>query len=108
MSQRQARGAIYLPWRPAGFSEAPGRSARISKLAISLAGEPRSGGGNSNRLGLFMSCFQPFPGYVKTTGMQHQPKNSLNGPPTPEEFQRQLSDLMRQHFKGTNLGAVPG
>src|SRR5437016_6383399 len=39
--------------------------------------------------------------------MHQQPTNNLNGPPTPEEFQRQLSDLMRQHFKGSNLGFFP-
>ena len=26
-----------------------------------------------------------------------------NGPPTPEEFQRQLSDFVRQHFQGTRF-----
>src|SRR5437764_12101586 len=29
--------------------------------------------------------------------------HTFNGPPTPEDFQRQLSDLMRQHFKGTSF-----
>lgn len=29
----------------------------------------------------------------------------FNGPPTPEEFQRQLTEFMRQHFHGT--GAAP-
>jgi endopeptidase Clp ATP-binding regulatory subunit ClpX len=29
-----------------------------------------------------------------------------NGPPTPEEFQRQLQEFMRQHFPGNNPGAV--
>src|SRR5205814_712772 len=28
-----------------------------------------------------------------------------SGPPTPEEFQRQLQDLMRQHLTGPNLFA---
>src|SRR5262245_20867079 len=32
----------------------------------------------------------------------------LNGPPTPEDFQRQLSELMRQHFKGTRFAGFPG
>ena len=32
-------------------------------------------------------------------------RSSRNGPPTPEEFQRQLSDFMRQHFKA---GQAPG
>jgi endopeptidase Clp ATP-binding regulatory subunit ClpX len=31
----------------------------------------------------------------------------LNGPPTPEEFQRQLSELMRQHFQGGNATLFP-
>src|SRR4051812_13910844 len=26
-----------------------------------------------------------------------------NGPPSPEEFQKQLSDFMRQHFQGIRL-----
>jgi len=30
----------------------------------------------------------------------------FNGPPTPEEFQRQLSEFMRQHFPGGHMGAV--
>jgi len=29
--------------------------------------------------------------------------HTFNGPPTPEDFQRQLSDLMRQHFKGATF-----
>jgi ATP-dependent protease Clp ATPase subunit len=39
--------------------------------------------------------------------MREQPADAFSGPPTPEEFQRQLSDLMRQHFKGANLAAFP-
>jgi len=39
--------------------------------------------------------------------MHHQPKNNWSGPPTPEEFQRQLSELMRQHFKGVSVTAFP-
>src|SRR5258706_2864869 len=39
--------------------------------------------------------------------MHNQPKNNWSGPPTPEEFQRQLSELMRQHFKGANMTAFP-
>jgi len=39
--------------------------------------------------------------------MREHSAEFFNGPPTPEEFQRQLSDLMRQHFKGTNLAAFP-
>src|SRR5580765_889119 len=39
--------------------------------------------------------------------MQNQPQKNWSCPPTPEEFQRQLSDLMRQHFKGANLAAFP-
>jgi len=31
----------------------------------------------------------------------------LNGPPTPEEFQRRLSELMRQHFQGGNANLFP-
>src|SRR6266851_8072048 len=31
----------------------------------------------------------------------------VNGPPTPEEFQRQLSELMRQHFQGGNPTLLP-
>src|SRR5216684_3045116 len=31
----------------------------------------------------------------------------FNGPPTPEEFQRQLSELMRQHFQGGNPTLLP-
>ncbi|HMJ64584.1 MAG TPA: ATP-dependent protease, partial [Candidatus Binatia bacterium] len=27
----------------------------------------------------------------------------FNGPPTPEEFQRRLQELMRQHFNPSNL-----
>jgi endopeptidase Clp ATP-binding regulatory subunit ClpX len=30
-----------------------------------------------------------------------------NGPPTPEEFQRQLSELMRQQFKGVHIAGFP-
>ena len=39
--------------------------------------------------------------------MHNQPQNNWSGPPTPEEFQRQLSELMRQHFKGANMTAFP-
>src|SRR5882724_10462289 len=39
--------------------------------------------------------------------MREHSAEFFNGPPTPEEFQRQLSDLMRQHFKGANLAAFP-
>src|SRR6266571_2577741 len=35
--------------------------------------------------------------------MHELPNAPSNGPPSPEDFQRQLSELMRQHFKGTNL-----
>src|SRR5260370_34647511 len=31
----------------------------------------------------------------------------FNGLPTPEEFQRQLSELMRQHFQGGNPTLLP-
>ncbi len=31
---------------------------------------------------------------------------TVNGPPTPEEFQRQLSEFMRQHFPGSTMGAT--
>ncbi len=34
-------------------------------------------------------------------------QNVFNGPPTPEEFQRQLSELMRQHFQGANPAQLP-
>ncbi|MDB6111338.1 MAG: clpX, partial [Pedosphaera sp.] len=30
----------------------------------------------------------------------------FNGPPTPEEFQRQLTDFMRQHLHGASGGAT--
>src|SRR3984957_6857010 len=33
-------------------------------------------------------------------------KPSLSGPPSPEEFQRQLTELMRQHFKQGGPGAA--
>ena len=39
--------------------------------------------------------------------MPAPPASSLSGPPSPEEFQRQLSDLMRRHFKGTHLAGFP-
>src|SRR5260221_344804 len=39
--------------------------------------------------------------------MRKQAAETFNGPPSPEEFQRQLSDLMRQHFKGAHLAAFP-
>src|SRR5437899_6880857 len=39
--------------------------------------------------------------------MQKQGRNIWNGPPTPEEFQRQLSELMRQHFKGAHIAGFP-
>ena len=29
-----------------------------------------------------------------------------SGPPSPEEFQRQLAELMRQHFRQGNAGAA--
>src|SRR5438874_10406580 len=32
--------------------------------------------------------------------------NYFNGPPTPEEFQRQLTDFMRQHLHGAGSGAT--
>ena len=35
--------------------------------------------------------------------METRATNPLNGPPTPEEIQRHLSELMRQHFKGANV-----
>src|SRR5512142_1738946 len=31
----------------------------------------------------------------------------LNGPPTPEKFQRQFSEFMRKHFPGGPIGAGP-
>src|SRR5438445_8411998 len=34
-------------------------------------------------------------------------KPILNGPPSPEEFQRQLQDFMRQHFPGGNATVFP-
>src|SRR5437773_7847935 len=36
--------------------------------------------------------------------MRHRP--FLNGPPTPEEFQRQLSDFVRQHFHSARATAA--
>jgi len=39
--------------------------------------------------------------------MRRQPADTFGGPPTPEEFQRQLSELMRQHFKGVNIATFP-
>src|ERR1700742_4319117 len=33
-------------------------------------------------------------------------KPILSGPPSPEEFQRQLTELMRQHFRQGNAGAA--
>src|SRR5438034_7948333 len=39
--------------------------------------------------------------------MRQQPADTFGGPPTPEEFQRQLSELMRQHFKGVNIATFP-
>src|ERR1044071_6285925 len=36
----------------------------------------------------------------------HMRNPVYNGPPTPEEFQRQLQEFMRQHFPGNNPGAV--
>jgi ATP-dependent Clp protease ATP-binding subunit ClpX len=35
------------------------------------------------------------------------PNSHFNGPPTPEEFQRQLTDFMRQHLHGAHPGATP-
>src|SRR6185436_4274389 len=32
---------------------------------------------------------------------------NLNGPPTPEEFQRQLQEFMRQHLKNANVVTLP-
>src|SRR5438874_5709880 len=40
--------------------------------------------------------------------MRKQSRNTWNGPPTPEEFERQLGELMRQHFKGAKMAAFPG
>ena len=39
-----------------------------------------------------------------------RPKPLWNGPPSPEEFQRQLSDFMRQHLGagGAPAFATPG
>jgi ATP-dependent Clp protease ATP-binding subunit ClpX len=31
---------------------------------------------------------------------------TFNGPPTPEEFQRQMADFMRQHFQSAGLGTA--
>jgi endopeptidase Clp ATP-binding regulatory subunit ClpX len=31
---------------------------------------------------------------------------TFNGPPTPEEFQRQMADFMRQHFQNAGVGSV--
>src|SRR2546425_10615277 len=39
--------------------------------------------------------------------MRQQPADTFGGPPTPEEFQRQLSELMRQHFRGVNIATFP-
>src|SRR5881296_1385331 len=39
--------------------------------------------------------------------MHGQPADAFNGPPTPEDFQRQLSELMRQHFKGGSFAGFP-
>jgi ATP-dependent Clp protease ATP-binding subunit ClpX len=33
------------------------------------------------------------------------PRAPFNGPPTPEEFQKQVSDFMRQHLQGVRVGA---
>jgi endopeptidase Clp ATP-binding regulatory subunit ClpX len=35
------------------------------------------------------------------------PKPIYSGPPSPEEFQRQLHEFMRQHFPGGNVTAFP-
>ncbi|HEX4646107.1 MAG TPA: AAA family ATPase, partial [Verrucomicrobiae bacterium] len=35
------------------------------------------------------------------------PNTHLNGPPSPEEFQRQLADFMRQHFQNVGNAASP-
>src|ERR1043166_5169310 len=32
---------------------------------------------------------------------------NINGPPSPEEFQRRLSEFMRQHFKGAPIPGMP-
>lgn len=32
--------------------------------------------------------------------------NGYNGPPTPEEFQRQMADFVRQHLQGGRLGSA--
>src|ERR1051326_5389762 len=32
---------------------------------------------------------------------------AASGPPSPEEFQKQLSELMRQYFKGSNIAVFP-
>jgi ATP-dependent Clp protease ATP-binding subunit ClpX len=34
-------------------------------------------------------------------------KTPFNGPPTPEEFQRQLADFMRQHLRTASPGVAP-
>ena len=48
-----------------------------------------------------MSCI----GYISPMSHMSHITSVSNGPPTPEEFQRQLSDFMRQHFQRT--GAHP-
>jgi ATP-dependent Clp protease ATP-binding subunit ClpX len=40
------------------------------------------------------------------TQLRFMPQPPLNGPPTPEEFQRRLTEFMRQHLQ--NPGTVPG
>src|SRR5271166_2791261 len=34
-------------------------------------------------------------------------KNTISGPVTPEEFQRQMAEFMRQHLSTVNPGAAP-
>ncbi len=38
----------------------------------------------------------------------HMNKPVFGGPPSPEEFQRQLSDFLRQHLQNNRTAAVPG
>ncbi|HVY71048.1 MAG TPA: AAA family ATPase [Verrucomicrobiae bacterium] len=50
---------------------------------------------NEAARGIFGNFFRVTYGQPSET---HMPKTIVNGPPTPEEFQRQLQEMMRQHF----------
>ena len=89
-------GILFI--KPAHGRFEPARIAGLECLnhSLGLIAEVQYGGKTS---------YESFISYINhISPMSHIP-SVLNGPPTPEEFQRQLSEFMRQHLQ--RAGAPP-